>query len=318
MRNVLTGLADKRWLGFGVFALLLSGAFLPVLVELAKLSCTSDLESYIPLIPCISAYFLFAERGLFPASTLRSRCLAAIPLGASFVFLALNWLPTPWNSDAAGLLFFPTLAYVTGLLGGFVFFFGGTALRIASFPFFFLYLMTPIPEPAVHWLSVALQYCTAEATDVMFMMTGTPFFREGLNFMLPGLSIQIAEECSGIRSSLVLFIVALVAGYALLGKSWTRVALVLVVFPLGVLRNAFRVVTLSLLTIHVDRGIINGPLHHKGGPIFFVLSFVVFLGILLLLRRCERGKRTPCVRHAFGPADGPMAERGERKGERIP
>mgnify|MGYP003908365983 CR=1 FL=1 len=37
-------------------------------------------------------------------------------------------------------------------------------------------------------------------------------FRDGLVFKLPGIEMQVAQECSGIRSSLVLFITGLVAG----------------------------------------------------------------------------------------------------------
>jgi exosortase/archaeosortase family protein len=74
----------------------------------------------------------------------------------------------------------------------------------------------------------------------------------------------------------------------LLGKLWTRALLVLVVIPLSLLRNGIRIVTISLLTIHVDPGVIHGPLHQRGGPIFFILSLVAFAGVIWGLRWYEK------------------------------
>jgi exosortase len=151
--------------------------------------------------------------------------------------------------------------------------------------------MVPIPESVAHGLRMALQHGSAETAHALFWLTGTPVFRDGLTFCLPGLTIQIAEECSGIQSSLVLLITSLVAGYLFLRNAWSRTLLALVVIPLGLLRNGIRVVTLSLLTIHVDHRIIDGPLHHRGGPVFFMISMGVLVAILWGLRTTERRRR---------------------------
>jgi exosortase/archaeosortase family protein len=64
--------------------------------------------------------------------------------------------------------------------------------------------------------------------------------------------------------------------------------LTLFVIPLGILRNAFRILTISLLTIHWDPGVIHGPLHHRGGPVFFAISLIPFFGVLWVLKWAER------------------------------
>jgi len=116
-------------------------------------------------------------------------------------------------------------------------------------------------------------------------------FRDGQTFCLPGLTVQVAEECSGIHSSLVLFITSLVAGRIFLKTLWPRVVLTLIVVPLSLIRNGVRIVTISLLTIHVDPRIIDSPLHHRGGPVFFVLSLMGLLVVLWGLRWMEGRKR---------------------------
>jgi exosortase/archaeosortase family protein len=89
----------------------------------------------------------------------------------------------------------------------------------------------------------------------------------------------------------------MLASHLFLRRPWNKLILVAVVIPLGVIRNGFRVLVISLLTIHVNPEIIHGPLHHKGGPIFFVLSLGVLLGLLAFLRWSE-GRRGVCKQAA--------------------
>lgn len=156
------------------------------------------------------------------------------------------------------------------------------------FPLLFLFFLVPIPTPVENALEIFFQHASAEVSEWFFGLTGTPQFRAGLTFQLPGLRIEVAQECSGIRSSFVLFITSLLAGHMFLRAPWRRWFLAAFVVPLGIIRNAFRIVSISLLTIHLDAKIIDGPLHHRGGPIFFLLSLVPFFLVLLWLRRAER------------------------------
>jgi len=60
------------------------------------------------------------------------------------------------------------------------------------------------------------------------------------------------------------------------------------VIPLALLRNGFRVFVLGQLCIHISPRMIDSPIHHRGGPIFFVLSLVPFFLLLWLLKRSEK------------------------------
>jgi exosortase/archaeosortase family protein len=109
-----------------------------------------------------------------------------------------------------------------------------------------------------------------------------------LAFQLPGLRIFVAEECSGIRSTLVLFITSLLASHLFLRTRWRKIVFVLMVFPIGVFRNALRITSISWLTVNVDSGIIDSAFHHRGGPIFFVLSLIPLFVLLWWFRKSER------------------------------
>jgi exosortase/archaeosortase family protein len=63
--------------------------------------------------------------------------------------------------------------------------------------------------------------------------------------------------------------------------------LVIVVVPLAILRNGFRIFVVGELCVRISHDMINSPIHRHGGPIFFVLSLIPFFALLLLLRKSE-------------------------------
>jgi exosortase len=185
-----------------------------------------------------------------------------------------------------------TLSAVTLVMGGFLLSYGVPAFREAAFGLSLLLLVVPLPPPVLGGIIRFLQVASAEASYLLFRLVDIPILREGLVFALPGLTIVVAEECSGIRSSLALAITGLLVGYFTLRRGWTRTALMVAVIPLAVVKNAIRIVTLSLLAVHVDPAFITGRLHRQGGMVFFLVTLALMAGVVWGLRRAEaRGPR---------------------------
>ena len=115
-------------------------------------------------------------------------------------------------------------------------------------------------------------------------------------FQLPGIVIEVAQECSGIRSSWVLFITSVLASYLFLKSPWRRFILVAFVIPLGIVRNGFRILVIGLLCVHLGPQMIHSIIHKQGGPLFFALSLIPLFLLLWWLRRGEsreQGAETP-------------------------
>ena len=165
-------------------------------------------------------------------------------------------------------------------------------MRATAFPLGFLIFMIPLPAAAIDYLEIASQNASAEVANFLFMITGTPTLRDGNVFQLPGIVIQVAQECSGIHSSLVLFITSFLAAYLFLRTPGRRVALVASVVPLGLIRNGFRILVIALLCVHIGPQMINSPIHRKGGPIFFAASLVPLFILLWALHRSEQRVRS--------------------------
>lgn len=285
----------QRLRGLAVYAVVVSLAFMKPLALLARYAYATDLYSHILLIPVISGYLIWQRRRETLPPISASLALAVIPAALGFIALTAFFSLDRRGalSEACDSLSLTIPAWLCFLCAGVFTFLGSRWLRTFAFPAAFLVFMIPFPGFVRDGLETFLQHASADAAAILFAMTGTTVYREGLVFHLPGLVIQVAQECSGVRSSLVLFITSFVAALWFLRSTWSRATLVLVVIPLGILRNGFRILTISLLTVHVDPGIIDSPLHHRGGPIFFVLSLIPFFGILWWLHRRERRVQSP-------------------------
>jgi exosortase len=156
-----------------------------------------------------------------------------------------------------------------------------------AFPFSLLLFMIPLPDRVTITLETWSVLASADVSAVFFRAAGIPLLRDGNVFALPGIVIEVAQECSGIRSSWVLFITSLVASNMFLKSPWRRLILVAVIIPLGILRNAFRILVIGLLCVHVGPHMIDSPIHHQGGPLFFVLSLIPLFLLLRWLRSRE-------------------------------
>jgi exosortase len=181
-------------------------------------------------------------------------------------------------------------AFVCFIIGGGFLFLGFQGLTATAFPMGFLLFMVPLPHAAVTWLELASVTGSAEVAAALFDLSGTPMLRNGMIFALPGITLQVAQECSGIRSSWVLFVTGLLAAQVFLRNPLRRMVLVAFVVPLALLRNGFRILVIGLLCVHVGPEMIHSFIHRRGGPIFFALSLVPLFGLMMWLRRQERTK----------------------------
>jgi exosortase C (VPDSG-CTERM-specific) len=283
----------RRCAGFVLACAALTAVFWTPLCALADYARRSDFHSHALLVPFISGYLLFGQRrNLFArvGSAPRTSAVVATIALASLLLLRTAALrqADPMSADVLGVAVF---GFITLVIAAVLFFFGVDTLRAGAFPVFFLYFVVPLPSLAVDWANSALKTGSAEAAYWLLWASGTPLFRDGLVFHLPGLTVEVAEECSGIRSTLVLALTSFLAGHMFLRSPWRKAALVASIVPLALLRNGFRIMTICLLTVHVDAAVFDSPLHRRGGPLFFALSLVPFFLILVLLRRAERNRQ---------------------------
>lgn len=285
------GLPQKRLAVFGIFIAALSLLFLKPLAGLIRYATSDELYSHTLLIPFISIYLAWLQRRRLSEIPIgSSRLWSAVPfaLGCLGLLVFAGMVARGWELSRDDYLAMTLFSFVSFLLSGFLAVFGASLFRRLVFPLVFLYVLVPFPTAVANGIMVFFQHTSADTVEVLFRWSGTPVFRDGLVFHLPDLTIEVAKQCSGIRSSLVLFITGLLSGHLFLRSQWKKTVMAFAFVPLGILRNAIRILTIALLSIYVDPGVIDGPLHHRGGPVFFVLSLVPLFLLLLLLRWSEK------------------------------
>jgi exosortase/archaeosortase family protein len=84
-----------------------------------------------------------------------------------------------------------------------------------------------------------------------------------------------------------LLITALTLGHLFLRSGWSKAWCVFLTVPIAIVKNAVRIATLSLLGVYVSQDYLHGNLHHRGGPVFSILSLALLLASLWVLRKRE-------------------------------
>ncbi len=269
-------------LGFASVAL-----FWAPLQQLEALSLSDRPYAYILVVPAICGFILYLERRkefsrIEFCPTVGLPLMAAALVIYGLITLQVVKIPSEYWLPVV------VLTLVLGWTAIFTLCYGLHTLRAAKFPVLLLLLLVPIPSHLMDRIVTALQWGSAEATYQLFTLAGVPMFRDGVRFELPGIGIEIAEECSSIHSACALFITALLVGHLFLKSLRTKVCLSLMSIPIAMFTNAVRIVTIWFLATKVNVGFLYGNLHRNGGILFSLISLLVLMGSLNLLHKLER------------------------------
>src|ERR1700749_2806494 len=172
----------------------------------------NDDASHIFIIPILAVGILYFDRAqVFRRVSFDVRNGGAFAaVGAAIAILTL------WDTTGRGTndqLTFYMAALVILWIAGFDLFFGRTAVRQGRFPLLFLFLSVPLPEFLLNRAIYLLQAGSAAIVAPLFDVMDVPYLRSGFVFHLAHLNIEIAQECSGIRSSMAVLILALLAAH---------------------------------------------------------------------------------------------------------
>jgi exosortase len=269
---------------FGLFAILSLLLFGKNLDSLVRLSIGDDRYSHILLIPITSAFLVYLRRNRIFINPLYcfSKSMPLLGVGVALFYVAQTRLSSLNSNDRLSVV---VLAAILVWLGNFILCYGVQSFRAALFPLVFLLLMIPIPTVALDYIVLVLQKGSAGMTYALLKLLGVPVLWQHFKFLLPGVEIEIAKECSGIRSSLALFITSILAGHMFLLSNWRKAVFSLVTVPVVVLKNALRIVTISYLGVYVDPSFLRGTLHRYSGLPFSLVSLAILVPLLFALQK---------------------------------
>ena len=161
---------------------------------------------------------------------------------------------------------------------------GQAMLHQVKFVLFVLLLAIPLPTILFNQITFPLQIVASKLASMLLPLAGVPVLREGNVIQLPTMQLEVAEACSGIRSLMSLFTVAVIYGYLLERSTWRRVAVALSSIPIAVAANGARIFGTGLCVQYWDPDKAMGFFHEFSGWLMFLVS----LGCLYLVHLVMR------------------------------
>ena len=270
---------------FGWQGLLLVGVLIalyaPVLRSLAEQWYSDPDYSHGFLVPLLSAYLIWQRRDRLREVTRRPSAWGLLVVIGALGLLFLGSLGAE--------LFLARFSLLCTICGLIVYFCGWAMLRALAFPMAFLLFAIPIPVIIYNEIVFPLQFVASKfATWTLETLNLFPIMREGNVLILPGMSLEVVEACSGIRSLMSLLALAAGFGYLVERSIMARWILFLAMIPLAIVSNGTRVMVTAIMANYIGPQAAEGFMHEFSGWVIFVVATVLFLGFYGLMTKTRK------------------------------
>jgi len=148
----------------------------------------------------------------------------------------------------------------------------------------FLLFAIPIPMVVYNEIVFPLQFIASRfATRVLEILNLFPVLREGNVLVLPHMTLEVVEACSGIRSLMSLLALAAGYGYVVERSIIVRWLLIIAMVPLAIISNGTRVMITAIMANYIGPQAAQGFMHEFSGWVIFVVATVLFLALHSLI-----------------------------------
>jgi exosortase len=247
-----------------------------VLFELAGTWATDANYSHGFLVLPIVAYLVWERRGRLAATKRR-------PANAGLLIVAVSLIVL--LAGTAGVEFFLMRISSIGVAAGIVLFVAGWSwLRVLLLPFAVSLLMIPVPPVVFYQVAFPLQLLATRFGVAILDLARIPVLREGNVIDLAHTKLEVTEACSGIRSLLSLFALAVVYGYFATPRRGPRLLIALSSVPIAIVSNGLRIAGTGIAAHYVGPAAASGFFHTFSGWAVFMTSFVMLVALANVLK----------------------------------
>jgi exosortase len=271
------------WRSLGIVALILL-IYHSILIKLVADWWQDPNFSHGFLVPIFSGYLVWTKRDV-----LRSTKIAPSWIGVGVVAFGLAVLLLGIYGAELTLSRVSFVIVLTGI----VLAFGGFPMwREQRFALLVLLLAIPLPAILFNQITLPLQTLAAKAASSMLPLFAIPVLREGNVIMLPSMSLEVAEACSGIRSLMSLFTISIFYGYFMETSTTKRVILAMASVPIAIVANALRILGTGLCVQYWNPEKALGFFHEFSGWLIFLVSLVCLFLVHRLMEIPLRWRRS--------------------------
>ena len=249
-----------------------------LLIDLSRTWNVDQNYSHGFLIPPVIAYLVWNRRAEFAAAEIRPAATGLlIVLGSLILLLAAT----------AGVEFFLMRASAIGVIAGIVVFLAGWGwLRLLLFPLGISLLMIPLPPVLFYQIAFPLQLLATKVGVAALHLLAIPVLREGNVIALAHTTLEVTEACSGIRSLMSLFVLAVLYGYLTDPRNAVRLLIALSSIPVAIVSNGLRITGTGIAAHYFGPSAASGFLHAFSGLAVFVTSLLMLVVLANGMRRC--------------------------------
>jgi exosortase len=216
------------------------------------------------LVPIFACFLIWDKR-----KTLRNTEITPEWSGIAVIALALALLLL----GQFGAELFVSRISVVILLAGLILGFGGwRLLQELRFVLLVLVLAVPIPTIIFNQMALPLEGLASTLATALLHAMGVPALRLGNIIELPNMRLEVAEACSGLRSLVSLFTLAIFYGYFLEKTYFRRTLLALASIPIAIAANSVRIFGTGICIQYWDADRALGFFHQFSGWLMFIVS----------------------------------------------
>ena len=237
------------------------------------------------LIPFFAAFVVWDRRHVLSETPI-TPSWAGIPLVILSLFELLLGI---WGAD----LFLQRTSFVLLVAGLIWTLLGKKVLGQMKFVLFVLLLAIPLPTILFNEITFPLQLRASALASQILPLFNVPVLQDGNIINLPSMPLEVAQACSGIRSLMSLFTVAVIYGYFLEHATWRRVVLALSSLPIAVAANVVRIVGTGLLVQYWNPEEALGFFQKFEGWVMFLVSLVCLYLVHVAMRLIPDKERGP-------------------------
>ena len=256
-----------------LLAIGLSVLVLPTMIEVAKVSWSTEQGGHGPIVLFTGVWLLVRElRAGQPVARpgrLLTGLLILVPAVAIFVVARIT-----------GVLEIEAFAMYGALIAGAYLLFGGAVLRAIWFPLVYLAFTLPPPDSVVAAVTQPIKIRISEWAVSLLHSAGYPVASSGVTIQIGQYQLLVAAACAGLNSIVTLG--ALCLFYVYLRHRSNFVAFVVVALaaiPVAIISNFVRVIVLVLVTYYLGEAAAQGFLHDFAGLLMFAVALLTIFAI---------------------------------------
>lgn len=260
-RHFRLSLAAWNWTVIGALVLIV---YWRVLFKLVKAWLEIPDYSHGILVPVFAAYLVWVKRRTLLNTKISASWSGVIVVALSLALLILG--------EFGAELFLSRISFIV-LCAGLVLGFGGwQLLKDVRFALLVLLLAVPIPTIVFNQIALPMESFASRLATVLLHAFSVPALRTGTVIELPSIRLEVAEACSGIRSLVSLFTLAIFYGYFIEKTFIRRAVLALASIPIAIAANSIRIFGTGMCVQYWDADRALGFFHQFSGWVMFLVS----------------------------------------------